>query len=125
MMPHVFVAESNEHVRGAFAKLLKFRDYRVTTAGARDRALEKLADCEQPDLLLLDTRLSPSGAESFREQQLDKELHPSVPVILLTSGDDRDARELVAQLDAEQSVEKPIGPENFVTIVEDHIAVTP
>jgi CheY-like chemotaxis protein len=87
----VLVIDDQPHHRRALGDLLGSRGHRVLEAADAKDGLA-LARHERPDVVLLDLALAgSSGFEICRQLKADP-LCASIPVLLVTSNDDRDAR---------------------------------
>lgn len=78
---HVLVVDDEAPIRELLAEILKVSGYRVTAVASAGAALAQ-AKQARPDLLLTDLQLEDSDGIELSRQV--KELHPDLPVILLT-----------------------------------------
>ncbi len=79
----ILVVDDEENIRRLYADELAEAGYRVLTAATWEEARAQL-ERERPDLVTLDIRLGdgPDGIEALRRI---KELHPGLPVVLVTA----------------------------------------
>jgi DNA-binding NtrC family response regulator len=79
----ILVVDDEANIRRLYSDELTEAGYRVQCAGTWDEARRAL-DAERFDLVTLDIRMGdgPDGIEALR---LTKELHPGLPVVLVTA----------------------------------------
>jgi DNA-binding NtrC family response regulator len=82
-MKTILVIDDEGNIRRLYGDELAEAGYRVLTAASWEEA-RALLERERPDLVTLDVRLGegPDGIEALR---LIKELHPGLPVVLVTA----------------------------------------
>lgn len=74
-------------------------------------------DCPRPDLVFLNWQLPDGGGEEvLAELKGDPELKP-IPVLVLTCSDDAADVARSYELNANASVQKPVDPDEFATLV--------
>ena len=109
--PHILVAEDNREHREALARIFGRCGYRVTTAGDGAEALGVLAGADV-DLVVTDLRMPRLGGMALLREL--REIHPEVPVIIVTAyGDDVSALEAV-EWGAVAFLQKPIRREQIL-----------
>jgi DNA-binding response OmpR family regulator len=100
----ILVVDDEQHILDVVVYILEEHGFEVVTAMDGDRALAMFRD-ERPDLVVLDLMLPGiPGLDLFREMRT---VHPSVPVIMLTSRGDELDRVLGLELGADDYVTKP------------------
>lgn len=108
--PHsarVLVVDDEERNCRLFAAMLEVEGYMVTTAASGEEALE-LARSGSPDIVLLDILMPVmDGFEVARRLKADPATQ-SVPVVMVTALDDRDARLRGLHAGAEEFITKPV-----------------
>jgi CheY-like chemotaxis protein len=114
----VLIAEDERDVRDAIAEALEDHDFIPLCAANGREALDmarRLA--HKPCLILLDiTMPEMDGRQFLHAQKQDPELR-SVPVVVLTAH--TDPPEVVAQMEAEGWLKKPVQLEELLSVVRD------
>jgi DNA-binding NtrC family response regulator len=111
--PHILIAEDNREHREALARIFNRQGYRVTTAGDGAEALRLLAEADV-DLLVTDLRMPRLGGMALLREV--REVHPEVPVIIVTAyGDDVSAVEAGAW-GAMAFLQKPIRRDQILAL---------
>jgi len=80
--PHILIVEDNREHREALARIFGRRGYRVTTVGDGAEALRILAQADM-DLVVTDLRMPRLGGMALLREI--REMHPEVPVIVVTA----------------------------------------
>ncbi|MFO7785489.1 MAG: response regulator [Thermodesulfobacteriota bacterium] len=91
-MPEILIIEDDADFRKTLSALLRDRFPRVSLMEAEDgeRGLEHLDTC-RPDLVLTDIRLP--GQNGFQITRRIRDMHPDVPILVLTSYHDPEYQE--------------------------------
>jgi DNA-binding NtrC family response regulator len=113
--PCVLIVEDEAAIRLALSGLLGREGYRVVEADSGDTALARLSQ-EAIDLVLTDLALGdgPSGMDVLRKA---KELHPDMPVVMITAhGNEKIAVEAM-KLGADDYVPKPFDNDEIRLVV--------
>ncbi|NND43911.1 MAG: response regulator [Xanthomonadales bacterium] len=106
---HILVVDDNESVRNILTHKLTRQGHRVRTGESGLEALE-LIRAEVPDLLLLDLFMHDmNGFDVLRELHEDEALR-SIPVIVITGLNDKDAAVRCIEAGAFDILTKPINP---------------
>ena len=82
-MKTILVVDDEANIRRLYSEELADAGYRVVCAGSWQEAQQAL-DGERFDLVTLDIRLG-DGADGIEALRLIKELHPGLPVVLVTA----------------------------------------
>ena len=82
-MKTILVVDDEANIRRLYSEELTDAGYRVALAASWDEARRAL-DREPFDLVTLDIRLG-EGADGIEALRLIKELHPGLPVVLVTA----------------------------------------
>jgi len=117
----ILVVDDERLVRWFLIQKLAARGYRTEEAEDVASAVAWLdGSTREFDLVLLDMKL-PDG-DGIDLLARIQELHPSLPVILMTAFGSPEKRQKAVQLGARQFVEKPFDHEVMMTIVEQTLA---
>lgn len=104
--------------------MLQRNDIEVETAGSGNEALEK-ANSTKPDIIFLDLYMPDlNGDEVCRKLKADPATN-SIPVVMLTSEGDGDARGFCLAAGCDDFITKPIQPEALQTALERHLKERP
>ena len=103
----ILVVDDDDASRKLLKKMLSVEGHAVRTAASGEEALASVVE-QLPDLILLDI-LMPGidGFEVTRRLKADARSHP-VPIILVTSMDDRESRLKGLEAGAEELLNKPV-----------------
>ena len=82
-MKNILVVDDEANIRRLYSEELTDAGYRVVCAAGWEEARRAL-DLEPFDLVTLDIRLG-DGADGIEALRLIKELHPGLPVVLVTA----------------------------------------
>jgi DNA-binding NtrC family response regulator len=82
-MKNILVVDDEANIRRLYGEELTDAGYRVVGAASWEEARQAL-DRERFDLVTLDIRLG-EGADGIEALRLIKELHPGLPVVLVTA----------------------------------------
>lgn len=106
--PHcILVVEDDPDLRDSVAEALQDEGYSTATASDGLRALEYLdSPAQRPDLILLDLMMPNMNGFEFREQQLTRVEHASIPVVVMTA--DADGKSKAASLNVAGFLPKPV-----------------
>jgi two-component system, NtrC family, response regulator AtoC len=108
----VLVVDDSEGVRSYLASLLELRGFAVDTAGDGRSALELLGSGAAPDVVLLDVMMpGQGGIETLRRI---RELHPALPVVMLSVVGKAATIVEAMQLGATDYLNKPFEEEELV-----------
>lgn len=111
----VLLVDDEEEFVTALAERLTIRGYSPQVAFTGEQALNLLEN-EQPDVMVLDLKMP--GIDGLEVLRRVKKLYPEVQVIILTGhGSERD-RDAGRRLGAFEQLQKPVGIEDFVNILE-------
>jgi CheY-like chemotaxis protein len=105
--------------------VLESKPYEVIVAVNGDEGLRKAKE-DKPDLILLDVIMPVEDGFTAAEQlKKDPEL-AKIPVLMLTSYSTKGAetdipRSRGYELEAEDYIDKPVSPQNLLSIVEKHL----
>lgn len=112
-MKTVLIVDEDEHVRYSFRRILA-GDYDILESGGGEEALSKVAS-SQPDLVVMDLRIPrKSDLEIFERM---RELSPGLPIIVMSSYGDQEAKKRVLELGAYGFVLKPFSIEELKKLV--------
>ena len=110
--PRVLVVDDSEGVRSYLASLLELRGFAVDTASDGRSALELLGSGAAPDVVLLDVMMpGQGGLETLRRI---RELHPGLPVVMLSVVGKAATIVEAMQLGAADYLNKPFEEEELV-----------
>lgn len=114
-MAHILVVDDEADMRLALTNVLSRSGHRVSEAPEGDSALAFLSS-ERPDLMLLDMRLP--GMDGIQILKRVKELHPELPVVMVTGYGSVDSAIEVMRLGASHYLAKPFSNKELVESVE-------
>ncbi|MFB6351348.1 MAG: response regulator [Bradymonadaceae bacterium] len=119
MADRVLVVEDEEDLRHSVAEVLRLEGYDVSTAANGQEALEELQNGDgRPSLILLDMMMPVMDGWTFRRRQLEDPELADIPVVVFTSAKNVDENQ---DLDVSVVLEKPVGIDRLVEVVEEHI----
>lgn len=119
----ILVADDEDHIR-KLVRITLSRSERITVIEATNgMGLLKLAEEQQPDLLILDNKMpGMSGLECCRALRA-RRAFAAVPIILLTAHDSAQDRRAALAAGATEFLTKPFSPRSLVDLVERHLGV--
>jgi len=105
--------------------VLESKPYEVVVAYEGEAGLKKARE-ETPDLILLDVLMPVKDGFTAAEQLKKDEQLSSIPVIMLTAFSSKGQESSIPvsrgyTLEAEDYIEKPVTPEELLTVVEKHL----
>jgi len=104
-MPQLLIVDDELDVREYLKNYFKRRKMEVLTAESGERALEVLQG-QKPDLMLLDVRMTGiDGIETLRRIRASGN---SLPVIMVTGVEDKEALDALKPLHIEACIHKPL-----------------
>lgn len=111
----ILIIEDDDDIRQVFLDILEGEGYRVATATNGAEGLSALQNGYRPWLILLDLVMPVmNGAEFLAHRQTDDRL-ASIPVVLLSGGDQSMRRDLPA---VDMVVGKPVALEALLAAIE-------
>ncbi len=118
--PHVLLVDDEEDFRFILKKLLRDNDLEILEAKNGEKALELL---HAHDVHLIITDLIMPTMDGFELIKLIKQNKKtkSIPIIALTSDQDKETRERVMQMGGNDFVFKPLIAEDFIPRVERYL----
>ena len=121
----ILVVDDDPNMVAAVEAVLQSESYNVVTAADGEEGLRKVAT-EQPDLIILDVVMP--GKHGFQVCKADPKF-ARIPVLMLTVyPGDREKLNLSMQegmtMEAEDYIQKPFNPDEFLNRVERLIKVT-
>ena len=115
----ILIVEDDDTVRAALKTLLEGEGYSVACAADGREALDRLRQAEPPALILLDLVMGGMDGWQFRrEQELDPAL-AAIPVVVVSAT--ADLARSAASLGAAGYLHKPVGFEDLVEAVRQHV----
>lgn len=112
-MPHILVVDDDREIRELVGEYLKQNSFRVSTAGDGKQMDAVLAAKSPVDLIVLDLMLpGEDGLSIFRRLRAD--IHPPIPVLMLTARSDDVDRIIGLELGADDYLTKPFVPRELV-----------
>jgi len=119
MADRVLVVEDEEDLRHSVAEVLQLEGYDVSTAANGREALHEMNASEiRPSLILLDMMMPVMDGWTFRRRQLEDAELADIPVVVFSSAKNVDEDQ---ELDVSVVLEKPVGIDRLVEVVEEHI----
>lgn len=116
--PRVLVVDDAEGVRLALEACLRLNGYEVVAASSGDEALELLRG-ERFDLLLTDQSMP--GLSGLELTRAASQMHPNVPVVLLTAHSDVDLARTSLRFGASDFITKPINIQELPIVIERNL----
>jgi CheY-like chemotaxis protein len=101
---NILLVDDDPDTRNIVPRILSKCDYSVSTCSSGSEALERLTQ-EHFDLVLSDVRMP--GMSGFELLKSIRDLHPDLPVILLTAIADLDSEMEAARADMHGYLRKP------------------
>jgi FixJ family two-component response regulator len=119
--PMVYLVDDDAAVLKGFERLLHAWGYRTRTFNSAQELLDaRAAGCESPDCLLLDVHMPGLSGVELHSRLTD--LDSSLPIVFLTGHMDAAARTRAIAAGAVDFLQKPIGAEDLVRVVEAAVA---
>ena len=112
----ILIIDDEPQLRRSLFLILKYCNYLVTCAENAHEGLRLLREGEY-DLLFLDVKLPDGNGLSLLPTVL--QMHPSLPVILLTAHGEQSAASEALKMGARAYLLKPIDPEDILARVEE------
>ena len=105
--------------------VLESKPYEVVVAGNGDEGLRKARE-ENPDLILLDIIMPVENGFTAAEQLKKDPQLAKIPVLMLTSYSSKGAETSIPrsrgyELEADDYIDKPVGPNDLLAIVEKYL----
>jgi CheY-like chemotaxis protein len=114
-MPQILVIEDEADIAETMVMLLETEGYSASCVANGKAALERLARCELPNLILLDLTMPVMNGADFRRRQLADPRLAGIPVIVLTAtptARDRD------ELRPDATLTKPVGVTELLDTIQ-------
>jgi len=106
-----------------YESILSEEGFEVTVVSNPLLAIQNIKS-EKPDLIILDLRMPVlDGFQIMEKIRGDKEI-PSIPVIVLSAENSREAEQKSYDLGAALYLNKPIGIDDIIQIVSKHMSAT-
>lgn len=120
MIKKILSVDDQGDIRRLIRMTLEFQGHTVLEAFSADSGLQ-IARRERPDLILLDVKMPGglSGIELCKIIANDPELS-AIPVILLTSADDKTSKSEGLEAGAKIYLTKPFNPLELLELVDAH-----
>lgn len=122
--PRILVVEDESHARAVLSVVLAQAGFETefSTNGAEAiRVLEERSNGSAPvDLILTDVRMA--GGDGLTLLAKSKELHPTLPVLLMTAYGEREVLREALELGCDGYIDKPFEPEDVIALLEKTIA---
>jgi CheY-like chemotaxis protein len=119
-MGHILIVEDDALIRMSLSAVLTMEGHEVCTAENGLAALEYLRH-NRPCLILLDLMMPIMDGRSFRVHQLNDTSLSSIPVAIMTGA--HCSVDIAKDLQVNDLVVKPFGPERIYPIIEKHCGV--
>ncbi len=119
----LLVVEDDDDIRETYGEVLRGEGFHVLESHNGAHALEMLQGGFRPDLILLDQTMPVMNGRAFREAQMRDPTLASIPVLLMTAANAVD--DLVADLQPQAVVRKPIGFDPLLAAVRSALARPP
>ena len=119
----LLVVEDDDDIRETYGEVLRDEGFQVVESHNGQHALEMLQGGFRPDLILLDQTMPVMNGRAFREAQMRDPTIASIPVLLMTAANAVD--DLVADLQPQAVVRKPIGFDPLLAAVRSALAQQP
>jgi CheY-like chemotaxis protein len=118
----ILVVEDDDATRHMFASCLRAQGFAVVEARDGREGLAALVT-HRPAVVVLDLKMPRMGGRQFRKHQrhLSDPVLANVPVIVVSALDD--AREQATELQAVDIMQKPVAPEQLVSLVAKQVGV--
>jgi CheY-like chemotaxis protein/Tfp pilus assembly protein PilZ len=104
--------------------LLSRKDFILTTARSGQEALDA-ARAEKPDLILLDLYMPDMNGDVVCRQLKDDPDTKNIPVLIITTDDADELRELCVRSGCDGYLTKPIRKDTLIPAIENHLQIPP
>ena len=104
---HILVVDDNEQLLSLISEKLRREGFKITTQPSGDAALDALKQGVQPDLVLSDV-VMPGKIQGRELARYVHNLYPKTPVILMSGYADPDEDLGLANLEADDFLQKPV-----------------
>jgi|WetSurMetagenome_2_1015567.scaffolds.fasta_scaffold105505_1 two-component system, NtrC family, nitrogen regulation response regulator NtrX len=118
MSKRVLIVDDEESIRSSLERLLSYEKYKTFTAADGAAALD-LAASERIDVVLLDIKMP--GMDGLEVLQKLKELHPGLPVIIISGHGTISTAVDATKLGAYDFLEKPIDMERLLLTIRNGV----
>lgn len=118
MGARILVVDDSPTIRRVVAAILQSHAYQTVTAEDGQDALEKLANGEQFDLVLLDFVMPRMNGYQFCRELRQKPEQKNLPVVLMSAKSDKIRGQFVQQTGAIDAITKPFDARGLVAVVE-------
>ncbi len=119
-LKRVLIVDEDEHVRYSFRRILA-GEYEILESGSGEEALSKVA-ASRPDLVVMDLRMPRKSDLQIFERM--RELTPELPIIVMSSYGNEEAKRKVLGLGAYSFVLKPFNIEELRKLVSQGLGHT-
>ena len=120
-MAKIMIADDERDIRDLVAFTLRFAGYEVTATGNGEDAL-RVAQAEQPDLILLDVRMPRmTGYETCRQLK-EQPLTRRIPVVFLSAKGQEAEVNAGLELGAVEYIVKPFSPDDLLKRIKAILA---
>jgi len=118
----VLLVDDDDDFRTLCARILREQGYRVSQLGDGDQLIAHLEGKGAPDLIVTDLMMpGRTGWAALGDLRRDTR-YASVPVVVMTSRDDEDFRQMARTRGAQAYVLKPVGPRELIDVVREALA---
>jgi DNA-binding response OmpR family regulator len=117
----IFIAEDDHLISNMLKIYLEKEGYRVRVF-PNGAELLAIINLEKPDLMILDVMMPLMDGLKALEIIKSQDDVKNIPVILLTSLDDRGAIEKHKRMGAVDYIQKPFNPEVLVKLIDRHVS---
>lgn len=107
----IFVIDDDAVIREGVKRVLNGRGYQTEAFGSGDRAFEALR-CKQADLIISDLKMP--GMNGHQVLENIRQLHPGIPVIIITGYSTVDTAVAVMKQGAVDYLAKPFTPDQLL-----------
>lgn len=116
----ILLVDDEQVMRTSIGEMLRRSGYEVVAAGDGDSALSALAESIPIDLVIADYRMP--GMDGIQLMRRIKEMHPSLPVVMMTGQGDLESYLHAVGLGVSRYLGKPFGLRDLLRTVQEAVA---
>lgn len=122
MAKHIVIIDDCRVTLAMLTDMLESAGFRVTTAEDSVYSNHLIYNSSPPDLILLDVMLPHMQGDKKARKLKERKASRDIPVLLISSKDERELAEMVSNSGADGFLRKPFSADKLLDTVQNHIA---